>query len=64
MLIIIYSYRYGDAAIDDYIDIPDIATMPMGTQYSAPSTRANSESSLRYTQYIIKNFFGIINDDY
>jgi hypothetical protein len=42
----IFSYRYGDAAIDDYINIPDIATM--GTQYSAPSTRANSESNLRY----------------
>lgn len=42
----IFSHRYGDAAIDDYINIPDIATM--GTQYSAPSTRANSESNLRY----------------
>ncbi|CAG2118298.1 unnamed protein product, partial [Medioppia subpectinata] len=40
------SYRYGDAAIDDYINIPDIATM--GTQYSAPSTRANSESNLSF----------------
>lgn len=34
--------RWGDAAIDDYL--PNIATM--STQYSVPSTRANSESSL------------------
>ncbi|KAI1289762.1 Neuroligin-4, X-linked [Halotydeus destructor] len=34
--------RWGDAAIDDYL--PNITTM--STQYSVPSTRANSEMSL------------------
>ncbi|XP_054158093.1 neuroligin-2-like [Oppia nitens] len=40
------SDRYGDAGIDEYIHIPDIATM--GTQYSAPSTRVNSEINLSF----------------
>lgn len=36
--------RWGDAAIDDYL--PNLASNAMSTQYSAPSTRANSEASL------------------
>jgi hypothetical protein len=35
--------RWGDAAIDDYL--PNIDRI--SAQYSAPSTRANSETSLR-----------------
>ena len=38
----ITSYRYGDANIDEYVHVPVIAP------YAAPSTRANSESNLRY----------------
>lgn len=38
-----YRDRWGDAAIDDYL--PNIDRI--SAQYSAPSTRANSETSLR-----------------
>lgn len=44
LLFFVFSYRYGDAALEDF-DIPDFNAM--ATQYSAPSTRANSEISLR-----------------
>jgi len=59
-MILMFSYRYGDAAIDEYINIPDIATM--GTQYSAPSTRANSESNLRSVPLLMCQFLSHIPD--
>lgn len=42
-LFFVHRDRWGDAAIDDYLPNLD----KVSAQYSAPSTRANSETSLR-----------------